>query len=61
METTSVESVFAAMDQVDDVMLAGIRPGWSGQALDPPCLRIEAVRHEIDRRGSTSTSRSTAG
>jgi ribulose-phosphate 3-epimerase len=37
---------------VDDVMLMSIRPGWSGQELNPEVYpRIEAVRREVDRRG----------
>jgi ribulose-phosphate 3-epimerase len=57
---TPVDDVLPYLDQVDDVMLMSIKPGWSGQTLDPVVYpRIEAVRAEVDRRGS-STSRSTA-
>jgi ribulose-phosphate 3-epimerase len=49
---TPVEDAFPYLDQVDDVMLMSIRPGWSGQALNPDVFeRIEAVRREVDRRG----------
>lgn len=49
---TPVEAVFPQLDHVDDVMLMSIRPGWSGQTLDPEVYpRIEAVRREVDRRG----------
>jgi ribulose-phosphate 3-epimerase len=49
---TPVGSIFPVLDQVDDVMLMSIRPGWSGQTLDPAVYpRIEAARREIDRRG----------
>lgn len=49
---TPVERVFPVLDQVDDVMLMSIRPGWSGQTLNPDVFpRIEAVRTEVDRRG----------
>ena len=35
-------------------MLMSIRPGWSGQELNPEVYpRIEAVRDEVDRRGLT--------
>ena len=35
-------------------MLMSIRPGWSGQQLNPDVYpRIEAVRREVDRRGLT--------
>lgn len=49
---TPVEESFPYLDQVDDVMLMSIRPGWSGQALNPDVYpRIEAIRREVDRRG----------
>lgn len=49
---TPVETVFPFLDQVDDVMLMSIRPGWSGQVLSEEVFpRVEAVRAEIDRRG----------
>ena len=49
---TPVEAVFPYLDAVDDVMLMSIRPGWSGQTLNPDVYpRIEAVRNEVDRRG----------
>jgi ribulose-phosphate 3-epimerase len=49
---TPVTDVFPYLDQLDDVMLMSIRPGWSGQALNPDVYpRLEAVRSEIDRRG----------
>ena len=48
---TPVEAVFPYLGSVDDVMLMSIRPGWSGQKLDPAVLpRVEAVRREMDRR-----------
>jgi ribulose-phosphate 3-epimerase len=49
---TPVEAVFPVLDQIDDVMLMSIRPGWSGQTLNPDVFpRISAVRREVDRRG----------
>ena len=49
---TPVDDVFPYLDQVDDVMLMSIEPGWRGQTLDPAVYpRIEAVRAEVDRRG----------
>jgi ribulose-phosphate 3-epimerase len=49
---TPVESAFAYLEQIDDLMLMSIRPGWSGQQLNPAVYhRIESVRHEVDRRG----------
>jgi ribulose-phosphate 3-epimerase len=49
---TPVEAAFSYLDQIDDLMLMSIRPGWSGQALNPDVYpRIEAARGEVDRRG----------
>ncbi len=49
---TAVDEVFPYLDQLDDVMLMSIRPGWSGQVLNPEVYpRLEAVRTEVDRRG----------
>jgi ribulose-phosphate 3-epimerase len=49
---TPVEAAFPYLDLIDDVMLMSIRPGWSGQELNPAVFpRVEAVRAEIDRRG----------
>ena len=49
---TPVEAVFPFLDQVDDVMLMSIRPGWSGQVLSEEVFpRVEALRAEMDRRG----------
>ena len=50
---TPVEALDPHLDQVDDVMLMSIRPGWSGQTLNPDVFpRIESVRDRIDRSGS---------
>jgi ribulose-phosphate 3-epimerase len=49
---TSVDEVFPYLEHLDDVMLMSIRPGWSGQVLNPDVYpRIEAVRTEVDRLG----------
>jgi ribulose-phosphate 3-epimerase len=49
---TSVDEVFPYLEDLDDVMLMSIRPGWSGQVLNPDVYpRIEAVRTEVDRLG----------
>jgi ribulose-phosphate 3-epimerase len=49
---TPVQHAFAFLDDVDDLMLMSIRPGWSGQALnDDVYPRLEAARAEIDARG----------
>jgi ribulose-phosphate 3-epimerase len=49
---TDVGAVFPYLDDVDDVMLMSIPPGWSGQTLDRAVYpRLADVRAEIDRRG----------
>jgi ribulose-phosphate 3-epimerase len=49
---TPVEAASSYLEQIDDLMLMSIRPGWSGQQLNPDVYpRIEAVRNEVDRRG----------
>jgi ribulose-phosphate 3-epimerase len=49
---TPVQRLFPHLDDVDDVMLMSIAPGWAGQTLDPEVFpRTEAVRAELDRRG----------
>jgi len=49
---TPVEAASPYLDQIDDLMLMSIRPGWSGQALNADVYpRIEAARGEVDRRG----------
>ena len=51
---TPVEAAFSYLEQLDDIMLMSIRPGWSGQELNPDVYpRIEAIREEVDRRGLT--------
>jgi ribulose-phosphate 3-epimerase len=49
---TPVEAAFPYLDQIDDLMLMSIRPGWSGQELNPDVYpRIAAARAEADRQG----------
>jgi ribulose-phosphate 3-epimerase len=49
---TPVDAIFPYLDELDDVMLMSIKPGWSGQTLDPDVYpRLESVRAEVDRRG----------
>jgi ribulose-phosphate 3-epimerase len=49
---TPVGAVLPHLDEIDDVMLMSIAPGWSGQSLDPAVFpRLETIRAEIDRRG----------
>ena len=49
---TPVSDLSPHLESVDDVMLMSIRPGWSGQELNPDVYpRLQAVRQQIDRRG----------
>ncbi|MFM8944279.1 MAG: ribulose-phosphate 3-epimerase [Actinomycetota bacterium] len=49
---TPVEAVFPFLDEVDDVMVMSVRPGWSGQSFIPGSLeRLASIRAELDRRG----------
>ncbi len=49
---TPVEATFPYLEQLDDLMLMSIRPGWSGQELNPDVYpRIEVARGEVDRQG----------
>jgi ribulose-phosphate 3-epimerase len=49
---TPVETVFPHLDDLDDVIVMSVRPGWAGQAFIPEVLpKVELLRREIDRRG----------
>lgn len=49
---TPVKSSFAYLEELDDLMLMSIRPGWAGQELNPDVYpRLETARVEVDRRG----------
>jgi ribulose-phosphate 3-epimerase len=49
---TPIEVVFPHLEDVDDVMVMSVHPGWAGQAFIPESLpKVEAVRAELDRRG----------
>jgi ribulose-phosphate 3-epimerase len=48
---TPVDAIFPYLDDLDDVMLMSIKPGWAGQELDPNIYpRLGALRAEVDRR-----------
>lgn len=50
---TPVEAVFPFLEEVDDVMVMSVRPGWAGQSFIPGSLeRLAAIRAELDRCGS---------
>src|SRR5438093_6259461 len=49
---TPVEAVFPHLEDLDDVIVMSVRPGWAGQAFIPEVLpKVELVRREIDRSG----------
>ncbi len=51
---TPVDALAPFLEDLDDVILMSIKPGWSHQTLDPAVYaRLEAVRTEIDGRGLT--------
>jgi ribulose-phosphate 3-epimerase len=49
---TSAESAFAHLDEVDDVIVLAVHPGWAGQSFRSEALsKLRVLREEIDRRG----------
>jgi ribulose-phosphate 3-epimerase len=49
---TPADAVFPFLDELADVIVMTITPGWAGQKFRPELLpKVEAVRTEIDRRG----------
>jgi ribulose-phosphate 3-epimerase len=49
---TPAEAVFPFLDELSDVIVMTVNPGWGGQAFLPEGLpKVEAIRTEIDRRG----------
>jgi ribulose-phosphate 3-epimerase len=49
---TPVERIVPYLEELDDVMVMSVHPGWSGQAFIPESLpKLKAVREELDRRG----------
>lgn len=49
---TPVEDLFCALDDLDDVMIMSVHPGWAGQPFIPDSLaKVHAVRTELERRG----------
>jgi ribulose-phosphate 3-epimerase len=49
---TPPDRVFPHLDELDDVMVMSVHPGWSGQAFIPEALpKLSALREELDRRG----------
>lgn len=49
---TPLERVVPHLDELDDVVVLTVEPGWAGQAFRAEVLdKVETVRAEIDRRG----------
>jgi ribulose-phosphate 3-epimerase len=49
---TPAEALFASLDDLDDVMVMSVHPGWAGQPFIPDSLaKVSAVRAELERRG----------
>ena len=49
---TPVDRIFPYLDDLDDVMIMSVHPGWAGQRFIPEALpKLAAVRSELDRRG----------
>lgn len=49
---TPVETVFPHLEDLANVIVMSVRPGWAGQAFIPEVLpKVEKVRGEIDRLG----------
>jgi ribulose-phosphate 3-epimerase len=49
---TPIETVFPHLEDVDDVMVMSVHPGWAGQTFIADALpKIESVRAELIRRG----------
>jgi ribulose-phosphate 3-epimerase len=49
---TPVDRLSPYLEDLDDVMVMSVHPGWAGQTFIPEVLpKLEAVRAELDRRG----------
>jgi ribulose-phosphate 3-epimerase len=49
---TPVERIFPHLEELDDVMVMSVHPGWAGQVFIPESLpKLEGVRAELDRNG----------
>lgn len=52
---TPIEAAFPYLEDIDDVMVMSVHPGWAGQAFIPEALpKVEAVRAELARSGLTA-------
>lgn len=49
---TPIERVLPYLEELDNVIVMSVRPGWAGQLFRPEVLpKIERVRSEVDRLG----------
>ena len=49
---TPIDGVIPHLEDLDNVMVMSVHPGWGGQSFIPDVIpKIAAVRQEIDRRG----------
>lgn len=49
---TPVERVLPYLEELDDVIVMSVQPGWAGQPFNPVSLpKVDAVRGELERRG----------
>jgi ribulose-phosphate 3-epimerase len=49
---TPARAALAHLDDVDDVVVLAVHPGWAGQPFQPEALaKVAEIRAEIDRRG----------
>lgn len=49
---TPVEEFYPYLEDLDDVMVMSVHPGWAGQKFIPEALpKLETLRAEIERRG----------
>ncbi|MEW6059855.1 MAG: ribulose-phosphate 3-epimerase [Actinomycetota bacterium] len=49
---TPVERIYPYLEELDDVMIMSVNPGWAGQRFLPEALpKLEAARRELDRCG----------
>jgi len=49
---TPVEAVLGSLDELDDVLVLAVHPGWAGQPFQPEVLpKVRGLRAELDRRG----------
>lgn len=52
---TPVDRIYPYLEDLDDVMVMSVHPGWAGQRFIPEAVpKLEAVRAELDRRALTA-------